>query len=1027
MKRTRTCTVSCCLLLLSAVGALAAAPGDVVITEIMYNPNSSESVASNCPLTEWIEIYNTTAADIDMTGWFTADEDGRSGDFPAFTLPANGVAVIVPTGYGTTMLTKAQFTAAWRTPAEKIIQPTSTNDMSRGRSSTSVRGGIVGDGFSNSPTRNDDETDDLVNTPLAPIPCAYGQAFCEAGPPDNEVLLLVDNTNTLIDKVNFDDEFRGWPTDSPDGPSIMLDETKLNASDNDEGANWTRAVVGQRQAKSNAISAPFTGNDIGSPGRLDGITPLENDPPNVTGLSLWTVKGGSRDISLPGNDDGLPVPATLSFVIEALPVGGKLLDLGNAEHEIAPAELPYTLAAQGRSLRYVNQAACGNGSFTFHANDGEHDSTSATVTLNVQCGQIIITEIMYDPASSETTAKVTEWIEVYNPGDQPVDVSNWYLTDASGRSGDWPDGTIIPAGGVAVIVPRGAGTRLMDAAGFVAAWNGYSIAQIIQPETGTGSNDTANGEITSGGLGSTEELRLVDAGGGFQDYASYDDEWPWPVKNGAGSIHLLQDAYHVAANDSGLNWRLSSECAGGAYGSAISGLFNAHDYGSPGYLAGITAPTGTLNLTARTRRVGVMKNTAKAVLLATCGGSGPMTSTVTAVNVANGSLRDPADLHVITAAELPYTLLNGGSTVEYVPNPGFTSVFGSGAGGAGQPNEDSFSFSVTDGVRTSWQDGVITLVVQKGGLVISEIMYNPANNARNDWQYYELYNTTANDIVLKTLTDDNGEPEPNLALNLVIPAGAVRVITTGVNNASRTAADFLAEWDPLTAEATVFVDATLWEKVGNESDRLQLIDAAGDLLDEVYFFSTGAWPVYDDRASIALKTGLINAIDNDDSSSWALSAAGVEGAWATPDAAGDPADSDVGSPGFAPAVCIGEDCLGACCLPGNLCENTAQNACAGVWQGVGTSCATIACPVVCPKPFGDHDFDHDMDQEDFAQFQRCFSTGEPEEAFDTLRCGCFDRSGDGRVGVEDVPFFVACGTGAGVPFDLADPPLGCLP
>ena len=72
MKRTRTCTVSCCLLLLSAVGALAAAPGDVVITEIMYNPNSSESVASNCPLTEWIEIYTNTAEDIDMNGSFTA-------------------------------------------------------------------------------------------------------------------------------------------------------------------------------------------------------------------------------------------------------------------------------------------------------------------------------------------------------------------------------------------------------------------------------------------------------------------------------------------------------------------------------------------------------------------------------------------------------------------------------------------------------------------------------------------------------------------------------------------------------------------------------------------------------------------------------------------------------------------------------------------------------------------------------------------------------------------------------------------
>lgn len=47
-----------------------AEPGDIIITEIMYDPSGPE------PASEWFEIYNTTFQPIDLTGWQFADEGG---------------------------------------------------------------------------------------------------------------------------------------------------------------------------------------------------------------------------------------------------------------------------------------------------------------------------------------------------------------------------------------------------------------------------------------------------------------------------------------------------------------------------------------------------------------------------------------------------------------------------------------------------------------------------------------------------------------------------------------------------------------------------------------------------------------------------------------------------------------------------------------------------------------------------------------------------------------------------------------
>jgi hypothetical protein len=49
--------------------------GDVIISEIMYNPSSKESFNPDENLVEWIEIYNSGDSPVDITGWFLQDEE----------------------------------------------------------------------------------------------------------------------------------------------------------------------------------------------------------------------------------------------------------------------------------------------------------------------------------------------------------------------------------------------------------------------------------------------------------------------------------------------------------------------------------------------------------------------------------------------------------------------------------------------------------------------------------------------------------------------------------------------------------------------------------------------------------------------------------------------------------------------------------------------------------------------------------------------------------------------------------------
>ncbi len=92
--------------------AVAANPGDVIITEVMYDTASDEG------RWEWVEIKNTTAAPVDLNGWVFDDDDDNSvlssnisNGTGNTIVPAGGVAVLYN---GTTLgFDTTRFTSAW--------------------------------------------------------------------------------------------------------------------------------------------------------------------------------------------------------------------------------------------------------------------------------------------------------------------------------------------------------------------------------------------------------------------------------------------------------------------------------------------------------------------------------------------------------------------------------------------------------------------------------------------------------------------------------------------------------------------------------------------------------------------------------------------------------------------------------------------------------------------------------------------------------------------------------------------------
>jgi hypothetical protein len=218
-------------LFLAAIAFANASRGEIIVSEIMFNPQGSDRDSTGSTYTynrEWAELYNTGPSAVDLSGWQFGDsaDNNWATAFPLGTTLAANQALVVTGDI-------ASFDANW------------------GGSINRIQVGA----FPN-----------LANN--------WG---------DNEAAAIRNASGVLQDVVRFEDT--GWPTaNGSDGNSIFLLPNALTSSANDLATSWKPSSAGAYGAR--FTSAGGQGENHGSPGQ---VTTQLNAPFAPSPDAAWSM------------------------------------------------------------------------------------------------------------------------------------------------------------------------------------------------------------------------------------------------------------------------------------------------------------------------------------------------------------------------------------------------------------------------------------------------------------------------------------------------------------------------------------------------------------------------------------------------------------------------------------------------------------------------------------------------------------------------------------------------------------------
>ena len=333
----------------------------------------------------------------------------------------------------------------------------------------------------------------------------------------------VDASTLATAEVTDDDEiYADLSTDAlVRGDNVLAVEVH-QASTDDEDLAFGCALTARITL--DADDAGLVLNEVAGAGAATAWVELQNTSPgtwDTSGLVLASSEGD--ELVLPDGDLG----------------PGELLLLDDVGFTVADGDVLFLSSADRSTLLDAVRVADG---VRARADDGgpwrvPSAPTPGEANLIDINEDVVLNEIMYHRAPLSTdgepvTTRTEEWIELYNRGEEAVDLGGWQLTDAV--TYEFPTGTTLAAGGYLVVAGDAAALRA------------------DHPDI------TVLGDLSGRLDHRSDRILLLDASGNPADEVRYYDGGRWPdAADGGGSSLELRDPW--ADNAAAEAWAASDE------------------------------------------------------------------------------------------------------------------------------------------------------------------------------------------------------------------------------------------------------------------------------------------------------------------------------------------------------------------------------------------------------------------------------------------------------------------------------------
>lgn len=529
---------------------LPAPPQSVVINEVLYDPLE----VGDEPAGEWVELFNRTDQPVSLMGW-TLGDNTEDDPLPPYTLGAGRLVIV--SGRAGALAAEADVLVVadgaigngLRNRGDRLVLQDATGNLVDGLSwgdDTTVLSpaaptvapghslerrpaGSVGRGAA-------DFVDNAQPSPGRALPAATpsptalatatrtsggGSGIAPVASPTATATASRTPTATRTPSATRTATAPGTPaaTPTPTATSVAPQSVVINevlydpaGPERDAAGEWVELFNRSDRALS---LAGWTLSDNGeadpvpaytlSPGRLVVLAARAGAVPvnalrlasevDVLVLADGTVGNGLRNLG-----DRLILRDASGAVVDGVSWGD--------DRSLFDPALP--LVRPGHSLERRPAGGVGRGAADFVDNPQPSPgqalppaptaTATPTGTSTPVSQRLLINEVLYDPEGSVDEATL-EWVELYNPGPEPVAVQGWSLGD--NHEQDVLSGAPVAAGGFLVV----AAVR----AAFLGAWPGFQ-GTLLAVADGTLGNGLANGG---------DRVVLRDPQGRVQDVVSW--------------------------------------------------------------------------------------------------------------------------------------------------------------------------------------------------------------------------------------------------------------------------------------------------------------------------------------------------------------------------------------------------------------------------------------------------------------------------------------------------------------------------